>query len=342
MALKIWYRIGRDALSHVRGAFAQSINYDASCRALRHLGVDCVREFPEGNYKTAVQHIPENRGDYLEMWYSDPTLWNIEEGASRNGLGGYIRQAEIPFERVDLLNSLDFLAVPTHFSKAYHDKYLKCPVVVFRGGIYPEEFQYIERDFNSSPFTFLCAGATDWRKGTEIACEAFCSAFLDSDDVKLRIISVGETETFNRLKDKYRDVRQIVFEVVVIDERSEMTKGYYQKGHCLVAPSFIESWPNMAIESMATGMPVITSRCSSMEHLFADWPVWWIEMSGDFIDGVPIPSTESLVEQMWYAYNHRSECGSRGAVLETHVKLELTWEESAEAFLSNLAELRIL
>lgn len=323
--MKIFARIGKEYLTHARTVFGQSISYDGMMDGFKNLGIECFSEFPTGSYPTAEQHIPDNPGDYLELWYGNPDMYRIDMDAPRRGLVAYVRCGECLLPK-DNLNKCDLIFTASTSSRDYHQKYLDPPIHVLSGGIKTELFYYIERDYEASPFVFLHVGSTQWRKGSDMACEAFVKAFPTQSDVELLIISPGPTEMFEELKLKYKADSRFRFEVNAVMDRSQMLSEYYAKGHCLVYPSVTEGWGRCIAEAMATGMPSIVSRWSSMLDQFTSECGWWIEMSDDYTTGFRLASKDDLTRKMQTAYNDRSACCKRGKNAAAFAKDNLTWE----------------
>jgi len=158
--------------------------------------VECVSEYPEGDFSSAKQFIPPNSDEYMTMWDGDPLFWDIKR-PYKHGVVGYNHCMEIALgqNRIDAINQCDAMFLASEIARKSFQEQLKIPVYKIFGGYKPSQFYYIERDFHQSPFVFLHVGATDRRKGSAEACVAFMKAFKD-EDVEFHIISPAETELF--------------------------------------------------------------------------------------------------------------------------------------------------
>jgi len=303
------------------------ISYDGVAEAFNLAGVECLQEYPVGDATFADAVVPEKRSEYLELWYASPDLWDIEPNAKRSGLAGYTRcgEAKMSLRMQQKMNMCDVVFVASRSAKEFHSQYLNVPVDYIWGGIKPELFYYMERDFRANPFVFLHVGAVDWRKGTSIACTAFMTSFPTESDVELVIISPGATPEFLRLQEKYASETRIKFVVKVILDRSKMMEEYYSLGHCLVYPSIIEGWGRCLAEAMATGMPCICPQTSAMAEEMADCCGWWVGTELDNT-GYAIPTIDSLAAQMRLAYSNREMCEVKGRNAAERAKHQLIWD----------------
>lgn len=335
--MKIWLRTGKQNLTHSRTVFGTSISYDELCDAFSRMGIDCIAEFPTGNAYDAEQCVPDctERSRYIEMLYGYPEHWELdremmqrdEKLSCRKGLVAYIRAGEIGFSREEIhkLNLCDAVFVASTSAKVHHQRHIITPPAgILSGGFNPAQFYYCTRNFYAKPFIFLHIG-TQWRKGSDIACEAFSKAFDDNDNVQLLTLSVGETELFSDLQYRYSSNDKMRFVIKVVSDREKMLSAYYRQGHVLVYPSITEGWGRCLSEAMASGMPCIVSRCSAMVDQFSDECGWWIEMNGRQGEYL-MPDINSLVAQMQYAYQHRSECALKGEAAADFALKYLTWE----------------
>lgn len=338
--MKIWLRIGKANLTHVRTISGISLIHDELCLVFNRMGIECFDEYPTGNAFTAVAHTPDNVEEYIEMWYGDPSLWEMAHGTKGKGPIGYTPcgKGDIPNITKEQLNKCAVVFVACTDTKLDCVTQLKVPVHVLAGGYLPELFYYVERDFDTDPFIFLHAGATQWRKGSKPTCQAFQSAFPDESDVQLLIMSPGETEMFLELREQYSDDPRIVFRINAISDRELMLDEYYAKYHCLVFPSISEGWGRCLTEAMASGMPCIVTRCSAMLEQFEEGCGWWVQ-TWIADHGFPEPLKMDLADKMRIAYDNRSLCKEKGIFAAKHALKNLTWEKGITKVLPILEKL---
>jgi hypothetical protein len=205
------------------------------------------------------------------------------------------------------------------------------PVRAMFGGYKPELFPQRDIDFYSSPFVFLHAGATQWRKGSDKACAAFVKAFPVEQDVRLIVRSPGATDMFKELKEAYAGDSRLVFDDVVVTDRRKVQDAYYGDAHCLLFPSIIEGAGRCLTEAMATGMPGIVSRTSAMVDYFGDDYGWWVEINPK--DGYNEPDVDDMAAKLRVAYHARAECEVKGNNAAAYALRSMTWERGIEPVL---------
>ncbi|MBU1173369.1 MAG: glycosyltransferase family 4 protein, partial [Proteobacteria bacterium] len=190
------------------------------------------------------------------------------------------------------------------------------PMHVVPLGIDTSLFQFIERDFESSPFTILHYGVVQPRKGTRLLLDAFLRAFTN-EEVKLIVkhwtswIDWMQTYSVNDPRIKF------VNEDIPRGDVPSMLSN----AHCLVSPSLAEGFGLTVYEALATGLPVLVSRIPVFRGLLDSRNTRFIEMA-DF--SVPaenvfpisrpgsfrLPSVESLVKWLKRLYQERATLNS--------------------------------
>jgi len=227
----------------------------------------------------------------------------------------------------------DLIFITTHFHRE-RQRWQK-PLYVWHLGVDPLLFPVLERPQES--FTFVHTGTTQYRKGSDLVCEAFNTTFSDTEDAFLDIRCPSpDVEMFVDLKHKYEHNSRIRFEVTNYSRR-EAWRNYV--GDCLVHPSLREGWGLCVTEAMSTGMPVIMSELPIFKELYNDQCGWWVKMCmSEERLGYGFPDLESLQRVMGYVYDHRDECLVKGLYAAQYVRQNLTWEKGiTEGFLPVMA-----
>lgn len=321
--MKIWFRInGVEFCSWF-------IVYRHLMKAFKAIGVTV----PQSPFNP-----PRKVEEYIELQWADPAFWDwsTEKVKFKAGLVLSEHRSLMNVDKaLPNLQQCEVLICPCQSAaQAFYELPLDMPVEIVPYGVDNEVLTYHERDWDST-LHFLLIGATQFRKGSWLAVEAFRKAFGKRKDVELTIISFIKTPMFNNLQSEYNKCENIHF-LGKVDDVNER----YKSSHVLLSPHLSEGWGLTIFEAMATGMPAIVSRCSAPREHFSSKYGWWIEMSEMYapvdqcLSSVGgswrLPDIDSLVEKMAYVNEHRDECKAKGQVASKYVLSCLTWQHSAK------------
>lgn len=123
-------------------------------------------------------------------------------------------------------------------------------------------FQYVERQ-KKDGFKFISVGNLIKIKGFDLLIRAFAEAFKDDKTVKLSIVGDGpEREALQDVVNQYGIGDQITFLRIIGRDK---VKQIYYDSDAFVLSSRSETFGVVFIEAMATGLPVIATRCGGPE-----------------------------------------------------------------------------
>lgn len=323
--MNLWFRQVTEKLC------SWSIVLDELCKACKDLGHTVIK----GNAP------PKYPWRWVEIWWGAPQDWHWsgKEVSARIAISlseSDQLQKEYQARAIENLKDVDILLVTSESSKrAFLEMPIDVPISLWPLGVDTEVFQYEQRDFSEEPFSFLLLGATQFRKGSWLAAEAFVQAFETHEPVRLTITTHSKTEMFTSLEHEYKTVKQIEF----VEHEYKNPARHYQDHHVLLSPHLAEGWGLCITEAMAVGMPCIVSRCSTPREYFSKDFGWWIEMS-DLYSPVSgcfpgtagfwrLPCVASLAENMRYAYEHRDTCEKLAIAASEYAHSHLTWQHGA-------------
>ncbi|MBC8590175.1 glycosyltransferase [Wansuia hejianensis] len=154
-----------------------------------------------------------------------------------------------------------------------------------------ELFSY-KGEKNHKRFRIISTGNLVYTKRMDLAIEAFNRAFKDNHNVELIIFGDGpERKKLEELVHKY-DLKD---NITLCGQRSrEEIADALKDGDLFVLPSQTETFGVAYIEALASGTPVIATRCGGPE-MFVD------EHNGIMVD---VDDIDALVEAMVYMYNN--------------------------------------
>jgi len=165
--------------------------------------------------------------------------------------------------------------------------------------------------FNYSPqkddgiFRFISIGSLIVRKRMDLTIEAFVRAFKNNEKVTLTIFGEGpERPKLERLIDKY-DVRDRV-KLMGLQSRKDIAD-FLKKSDCFVLASQAETFGVAYIEALATGLPVIATKCGGPECIVND-------KNGLLI---PVDDLDALVEAMKDMYHNINKFDRESIARET-------------------------
>lgn len=171
---------------------------------------------------------------------------NISGFQMRMARSVYSAASEVIAVSTTLANSLDILLMGRSrkiVPNCVDMKYFSLPV-------YPRKY---------SPFSFLMVARLTENKGVDVLLEAFAMRFRDEPDVYLRIGGDGP---------KMQDLVKLTLHLGVQDKvtflgelHREGVRDAMWDSNVLIVSSFHETFGIVLIEAMATGIPVIATRC---------------------------------------------------------------------------------
>jgi glycosyltransferase involved in cell wall biosynthesis len=119
-------------------------------------------------------------------------------------------------------------------------------------------------EFESEKFTVSFIGTFSKHKGTDIL-EELIDSFRSSD---IRFLLVGEGPEKERLEEKYMDDSNITFTGWI--ERNRIPNVYHATDVVLYPSTYPEGFGRIAVEAMASGTPIISSKRGGMKDTVID------------------------------------------------------------------------
>lgn len=180
----------------------------------------------------------------------------------------------------------------------------------------------------SGPLRLLFVGRLDEQKGLSVLFEAL-ALLGNASDWRLAVYGAGPDE---------KDLRRLCAERG-LDERVEFV-GFssdmptvYRNADLLVLPSLHEGMPNVVLEAMSSGLPVLATDIGGSRELLSPWAPNWLVPAGD---------SSRLSEALHHAISERqslAELGLRGrSVAEddfSYVAIARRYIEDYEQLLRN-------
>lgn len=176
---------------------------------------------------------------------------------------------------VEGCNRMDYLIVPTAFNQlAFVQAGVKIPIQVIPEGVDSSWFTPEGPILKQVPprFTFLVVGQLNYRKGIDLAINAFLDVFGQRDDVQLLLrchVNMGKPADLDQIRAFVKVLRENYragFEggnLLVVDSVYDLhLPALYRSAQVLLAPFRGEGWGLPLIEALSCEVPVIATHWS--------------------------------------------------------------------------------
>ena len=135
------------------------------------------------------------------------------------------------------------------------------PTRVVHNGLYDEEFDRLPN--RDAQYDFVFVGELRSLKGVHILVDAL-ARIAQQRDVTLLIVGAGAEEA--SIKSRIRDLgvdKQVDFATPVRPVTEALARG-----RCIVIPSLAESLPYIVLETIGTGIPLLTTETGGIPEIF--------------------------------------------------------------------------
>jgi glycosyltransferase involved in cell wall biosynthesis len=105
----------------------------------------------------------------------------------------------------------------------------------------------------------VSAGRLNYEKGFHLLIAAVARLQRESADAEYRLALLGEGERRQQLQDQINNAG--ITEHVTLAGFQNNAAAWYRSADLFVLPSLLEGMPNVLLEAMACGTPVVSSRC---------------------------------------------------------------------------------
>ncbi|MFW6194334.1 MAG: glycosyltransferase [Halobacteriota archaeon] len=171
----------------------------------------------------------------------------------------------------------------------------KDKIIVHHMGINPRRFEFLERKPNDGPVKILMVGRLTEKKGHQYAIKAIAKVLRFSKNIQYLIAGDGPLKDSLESLTTSLGVEDYVKFLGRVND-SELLK-LYREAHIFLLPSVTsrdgdkEGIPVVLMESMATGLPVVSTKHSGIPELVSDGESGFL---------VPEKDIDSLAEKIEY------------------------------------------
>ena len=227
--------------------------------------------------------LRENDYDLVHAFFGFPTAWLCYRSANKLPYIISLRGSDVPGYNIRL--GLDYKLMAGLFRKIWSqaatvvanskglqklalDFMPELDVKVIPNGVDTEKFYPSEKQIPAKPIQALTVCRLIRRKRIDLLIRAVARAKELGLDVRLNIAGHGNLmEPLQRLADQLNIADSVAFMGRV---PAELMPQLYRDNHIFVMSSAHEGMSNAMLEAMASGLPVITTRCEGVEELIAD------------------------------------------------------------------------
>ena len=227
--------------------------------------------------------LRENNYDFVHAFFGFPTGWLCYRSVKKLPYIISLRGSDVPGEHARF--KLDYKILGPVFkviwkkaaalvapSEGLKDRALKflpsVEIDVIPNGVDLERFKPAETDNKSDTLRLLTVGRLSVTKRVEILIDAVEALHREGCEVRSKIVGGGQM--LQKLKQiiSGKNLANIIELTGRID--AEDMPQVYRQNDIFISASMQEGMSNAMLEAMASGLPLITTRCEGAEELIAD------------------------------------------------------------------------
>lgn len=286
--------------------------------------------------------IRQNKYDLVHAFFGFPTGWLCCRTAKRLPYIISLRGSDVPGENArfkldyKILGPLVFkpiwrkasaLVACSEGLKARAMKFLpSAQIKVIPNGVDLQRFHPVEVKRDSDVLRLLTVGRLSVTKRLELLIETVELLGRQGCNVRLTVAGGGAMESELRQLLSQKDLRG---DVTLLGRREgrEMPE-IYRRHDVLVSASMQEGMSNAMLEAMASGLPIVTTRCEGVDELIAD--------NGIIVDDPRPPALAGAIEKL---AKRRATLAAMSLAARKRAE-DFGWGRVAESYLRLYAEVR--
>jgi len=313
-----------------------------------------IELIPEEKQKLGIMQQIPLVNPYVCIHMYPPTRYmnKVDKNAKANIFWHLYETDRIPYVWRTILNQdwIDEVWVPSEFNKQTFSKsnVIRDKIKVVNFGVNTKKYNPSnEKLFNKDPNVFYFSFISELKlcKGYDLLLRAFYEEFANEPKAKLlfKCSCVNDKSVVNQIAEmisKYKLNSNAEVILLAGTHPEEYMQQLYATADCFVLPTRGEGWGLGIIQSMAAGVPVITSNCSAQKTfcdknntLLVDAPQEKIRII-DWLLHVPIqdshdwfePNYPQLRKLMRYAFENKKDIQVKAIQARKDVE-KLDWNQ---------------
>ncbi len=308
----------------------------------------------EGRLATKLDN-PNLNKDYptLLFWYPNTYKQLLDPVPSGQPKIGYyiFEYTKMPPMYVEEINRLDAICTASKWgAEVLKNNGVTVPIHVVPGGVDHSVFNSSKRNLDPKKFRFLHMGKAEKRKGTILIIKAFNKAFKGDRKIRLSLyIDNPHMREFDAdvFLHNIADEADLEHPVTNIDVQhfQEDLVSIYNAHHASVFASRAEGIGLSIVESMACGMPVITTYNSGItEYATDDNAILIKDLKEEPVHDTHFfpnqgeygtwnsASVDQIAEKMRWVYDNYDQAKLIGERAEKDMKDNYQWNQAAQKF----------
>jgi len=279
--------------------------------------------------------LRENKYDLVHAFFGFPTGWLCYRSADKLPYIISLRGSDVPGEHGRL--QLDYKILAPVFgaiwkkaaalvacSQGLKDRALRfmpsASIDIIPNGVELDKFYPAQTDEKLDKFRLLTVGRLSVTKRIEMLIDAV--EILHRDGCKLHLAVVGGGQMEQQLKEtvSQKGLGEVVEFTGRID--ADDVPHIYRQNDVFVSASMQEGMSNAMLEAMASGLPIVTTRCEGVEELVTD--------TGLVIEQSNAEAIAGAIRKL--AYDRETQ-RQMAIAARSHAE-RFTWNRAAEEYLS--------
>jgi glycosyltransferase involved in cell wall biosynthesis len=190
-------------------------------------------------------------------------------------------------------------------------------IIIIPPGIDTGKFQLVhKKEKEKNTIEILSTGSLTKRKGMDVTIRALPEIVKYYKDIVLRIVGDGpQLENLKALVNELKVADYVVFEGLVF--HNEMPS-FYNRADIFVSMSRAESWGQMYLEAMSSGLPIITTKNKGSNEIIEDGKFGYLIEQEDHL---------ALAQKILYLTTHRNIREKFGDRARKQVEAQYDWEK---------------
>ncbi len=223
-----------------------------------------------------------------------------------------------PFIKVLWKNAEALVANSNELKRFAESFYAGKPILVIHNGVDAEAFKMDKEKKAERAIRILFVSRLIERKGLQHIIPML-KDIQSQIDTPIKLIVVGDGPYRGTLESMAEqcDVKDIV-QFVGGKEKNELHE-YYQNADVFILPSRMEGMPNVVLEAMASGLPIVMTPCGGSEELVKE-------------NGYVVP-VEQFDKALIKLCSDRNQRLIMGKASRRAVEAEFSWEKKAKAYM---------